>query len=241
MLLKEPANQKMTGSIKKLVFSLLCIIASGSYLNAGEQKLAIDLPLQLSPSPGIRNELIIYVSGDGGWNSFNQQLVSELVNKGYGVVTLNSRKYFWSEKTPDSFARDFEQVSNYYMKEWKKSSLMIVGYSFGADVACFLPNLVSVELKNKIRKIALLSPSASTDFVIRLSDMVGEGENTGRKYQVEPEIEKSAMNTICIFGTDEAKILKNSLKRSNSLNIKEIPGDHRYQRNFTLLSQIICS
>jgi len=76
-------------------------------------------------------------------------MVREFEKQDYGVVTLNSRKYFWNEKSPEVFADDIEKLSTYYLREWRKSSLIIVGYSFGADVAGFLPKRVSVELQKK--------------------------------------------------------------------------------------------
>jgi type IV secretory pathway VirJ component len=155
------------------------------------------------------------------------------------VVTLNTRKYFWNEKSPEVFAGDIDQLTKYYMKEWKKSSVMIVGYSFGADVGIFLSGRVSAELQKKILKIALISPSASSDFVIRLSDMIGESENINRKYKVKPEIEKTDLPVVCIFGKDEELVLKTSLRKNKTLTIFELPGDHRFNDNFTALSKTI--
>lgn len=198
-----------------------------------------DLPLQLSVSMGSKSALVIYLSGDGGWNEFNQKLVHEFEKQGYGVVTLNTRKYFWNEKSPEVFARDISQLSGYYMSAWKKSSVIIVGYSFGADVGIFLPGRVSVELQKKIIKIALISPSASSDFVIRLSDMVGDSENVNRKFKVKPEIEKTVLPVICIFGKDEELMLKISLRKNKNLQICELPGDHRYNGDFAALSKMI--
>ena len=53
-----------------------------------------DMTLQLSVSKGNKSALIIYLSGDGGWNELNQKLVQEFEKLGYGVVSLNTRKYF---------------------------------------------------------------------------------------------------------------------------------------------------
>jgi type IV secretory pathway VirJ component len=198
-----------------------------------------DLPLQLSYEKGVNQELVIYLTGDGGWNSFNQQMVQEFEKQGYGVVALNTRKYFWSEKTPVEFAQDFEKISNYYLKAWGKQSLIIVGYSFGADVASFLPNRLSVDSKNKIKKMILLSPSASTDFIIRLSDMMGGNENINRKYKVGPEIEKAGLPIVCIFGEDEVMTLKTQLEKNKNLTLSELPGDHRYNNNFSLVLKMM--
>jgi len=223
-------------------FSTICLIwlaANNFCLKAQEVSQVTDLPLQLSSAIGNNEVLVIYLTGDGGWNAFNQQMVQEFEKQDYAVVALNTRKYFWNDKTPEVFAHDFELLSIYYLKEWKKSSLIIVGYSFGADVASFLPNRLSVELQNKIKIIALLSPSASNDFVIRLSDMIGESENVNRKYKVGPEIEKTDLPVVCIFGKDEVMSLKSTLKKSKNLTINELPGDHQYEKNLALLLKII--
>jgi type IV secretory pathway VirJ component len=218
---------------------LFALFAGNLCLVAQEANPSVDFPLHLSGSFGTREVLLVYFTGDGGWNNFNQQMVQEFEKQGYGVVALNTRKYFWSDKTPDIFARDVEQISDYYLKAWMKSSLLIVGYSFGADVASFLPARLSAELQKKVKAIALLSPSASTDFVIRLSDMVGDTETDDRKYKVGPEIQKSGLPTICIFGEEEKKSLKSSLYNNKNLNICVLPGDHQYQNNLALLSQMI--
>ena len=225
--------------IRFLFLCFMALIINILSLNAQTPGLLPDLPLEFSVSDGTRMELIVYITGDGGWNNFNQQMVQEFEHQGYGVVALNSRKYFWSEKTPEEFARDITQLTAYYLKGWKKSSVIIVGYSFGADVASFLPNRLSADFNRKIKKIALISPSASTDFVIRLSDLVGETENLNRKYKVKPEIDQIALPVVCTFGKGETKVLKSGLKIKKGLTMVELPGDHRYNYDFALLVKTI--
>jgi len=225
--------------LRYVVICLICLLGGNVGVKAQDICSVNDLPLQLSASKGRNTSLVIYLSGDGGWNEFNQKLVQEFEKQGFGVVTLNSRKYFWDQKSPEVFAGDIDQLSKYYMKEWKKSSVMIVGYSFGADVGIFLPERLSSELQKKIIKIALISPSASSDFVIRLSDMIGENENLDRKFKVMPEIEKTDLPVICIFGNDEKLMLKTTLRKSVNLSIHELPGDHRYNNDFNALSKLI--
>lgn len=225
--------------LRKIFLCSIFLITGIICLKAQVANPVTDLPLQLSYEKGVNRELVIYLTGDGGWNNFNQQIVQEIEKQGYGVVALNTRKYFWSEKTPIGFANDFEKLSNYYLRDWSKSSLIIVGYSFGADVAGFLPNRLSVELKNKIKKMVLLSPSASTDFLIRLSDMMGGNENINRKYKVGAEIEKVGLPVVCIFGIDEVMSLKNQLEKNKNLIINELPGDHRYNNDFSLVLKMM--
>lgn len=218
---------------------ILMVLAGNNFSFAQGTPNLNDLPLETSQSGGTRSDLILYLTGDGGWNSFSQKLKESFEKKGYGVISLNSRKYFWKGKSPEVFAHDIEKISSYFMKNWKKASLIIVGYSFGADVASFLPGLLTLQLQNKIKKIALLSPSASTDFEVRLSDLLATSDDAERKYKVGSEIEKTKLPMACIFGQDENLLLKNSLSENDSLRIYRLPGGHHYNDNFSLLMKTI--
>ena len=221
--------------IRILIVCFIGLIVNHYSLNGQEVATLTDLPLECSLSYGTHDELVIYITGDGGWNSFNGQMVHQIEKNGYGVVALNSRKYFWNEKSPEIFSADIERIATNFLKSWKKSSVIIIGYSFGADVASFLPGHLPVSLKNRIKLIGLISPSASTDFVIRLSDLVGENENLNRRYKVKPELIQIGIPVVCTFGSDERKVLKDELKASKNLAVIELPGDHRYSNNFSLL------
>lgn len=225
--------------LRYLLIFFICLPGNITQLEAQGKSFVSELPLNISSTTGIQNNLVIYLTGDGGWNSFNNGLIQEFEKQGYGVVTLNTRKYFWEEKTPDLFAHDIEQLSRYYLKEWNKSSLIIVGYSFGADVASFIPGRLSAELQKKVIKIVLLSPSASTDFIIRLSDLIGKSENSTRRYKVGPEIERTELPTICIFGKEEEMILKSTLRKRANLKIYEVPGDHQYNDNLKIILKMV--
>lgn len=229
----------MRMTIRYMIICSIFMFTSTFYVSSQVVNPVKDLPLEISKTKGSREALVLYLSGDGGWNDFNQQITQGFEKQGYGTVVVNSRKYFWEEKSPQVFAHDMEDLCNYYMKVWGKSSVIIVGYSFGADVSIFLPRFLSTNLQQKITRMVLISPSASTDFEIRLSDMVGENENLSRKYKLEPEIAYYKSPLICIFGESEELRLKKSLKNHNNLTIHILPGDHRYNNNFDLLLKTI--
>lgn len=226
-------------TFKILLVIFIMVFVNSNLLVAQESSVLENLPLETSATKGSRNDLVIYLTGDGGFNAFSQKFKAEFEKKGFGVVALNSRKYFWKGKSPGDFARDIENISNYFLKSWKKASLIIVGYSFGADVASFLPHLLTTDLQNKIKKIALLSPSASTDFEVRLSDLFATTDDADRKYKVGKEIEENKLPMACIFGKDEHLILKDRLNESDSLKIYQLPGGHHYNDNFSLLMKTI--
>lgn len=231
------------GFTGKWVIGLMLIIFQSCNSSSQEVRLRFEnkFPIEVSVSKGIQNDLIIYLTGDGGWNRFSQKLVHEFEEHGYGVVSLNSLKYFKDQKSPAGLASDLESLSEYYLKEWHKTSLIIVGYSFGADVASFLPGNLASNIKAKVKKVALLSPSASTDFVVRLGDLLGIDDNEKGKFKVGLEIEKSQLPIVCIFGEKESLLLKKSLKNKDDLSVYELPGGHQFDDNFNGLVQIIIS
>ena len=112
--------------------------------------------------------MILFVTGDGGWNSFSTQLTSELSKNGYPVIAFDSKKYFWDKKTPVQFGKDVQVILDQYLKEWNKESFIIVGYSFGADVSSFLPANLSKNLSDKLNAMILLSSGYSTGFEVKL-------------------------------------------------------------------------
>jgi len=229
----------MKMKLQTLIICSILIFTNSFHVSSQVVNPGKDLPLEISKTKGSLDVLVLYLTGDGGSNDFNEQIIGQFEKQGYGLVALNSRKYFWDKKSPQVFANDMELLCNYYLKEWGKSSLIIAGYSFGADVGIFLPRLLTAGLQQKIARIVLISPSASTDFEIHLSDMVGGKENVNRRYKVETEIAKNKLPIICTFGEQEELILKSSLKNNKNVTIHLLPGDHRYDNNFDLLIKTI--
>lgn len=195
------------------------------------------LPLRDFPAKGNSKVLFVYFTGDGGWNNFSQQLVEQLAAQHYPVVAFDSRKYFWNSKTPAQFATDVDNLLAYYQALWKTERVVFIGYSFGADVAAFLPS--HMKKTSNIISMVLLSPGYSSDFEVKLSDLIGSSTKVERKYNVQDALTKSKIPVLCIFGEDEELYLKQSLEKSDKIKIKNIPGSHRYDNNVELLVKLI--
>ena len=221
--------------IKIWILLPLLICLSAISLTGQEHQKIDGLPLRISSSIGSKSTLVLYITGDGGWSTFSNKFAQIIANEGFGVISINSRKYFWHKKTPATFASDIEELLSYYLLLWAKTKVVIIGYSFGADVAAFLPSRFSPALLAKVNHLVLLSPSLSTDFVINLSDLIGDSKHTKRQFKVANEVNGTTIRTICIFGTREDLNLKNSLLKKEGLTIHELPGGHNYDGNTPLL------
>ncbi|MBI1782277.1 MAG: hypothetical protein HYR66_13080, partial [Sphingobacteriales bacterium] len=75
--------------------------------------------------------VLLYISGDGGWNKFSTTLIQQFSDAGFPVIALNAKSYFWERKTPRQAGTDIQALLNKYVKEWKRNKIVLLGYSFG--------------------------------------------------------------------------------------------------------------
>jgi type IV secretory pathway VirJ component len=186
-----------------------------------------DLPVITYPSAdaGARKLMILF-SGDGGWLDFEDQLAAGFGAEGFETVGFNSRTYFWSSKTPQQTADDVMLLINKYAAVYKTNRIYLCGYSFGADVVPFIYNRLSPSIKNKVVALTLLSPFATSDFMVHTSDLLNlAGDN--KPYKVQPEIEAIKIPVFCFYGENEDIKPMKALKQKNFV-LRTLSGDHHY-------------
>jgi type IV secretory pathway VirJ component len=88
---------------------------------------------------GAPTSVILFVSGDGGWNGIVTKMAATLVAKGAMVLGIDARHYgyYLSKRTSDCLypAADFEELSLSVQKKYKFSNYykpVLLGYSYGA-------------------------------------------------------------------------------------------------------------
>lgn len=193
-----------------------------------------DFPQYEVESKGKAKAVIVYMTGDGGWNSFSNTLCKTLAESGYQVIALDSKKYFWEPKSPNILAADMVKIVKSAQSKWKIESWILIGYSFGADVGSFIPSHLSENILYPVRCI-YLTPSESSDFEIKINDMLNLSQKK-RKYDVRKEIEKAIVPTLCLLSEDEFDEFY-----ALPVKTKILPGDHRFDNNFSLIVKEIIS
>lgn len=151
----------------------------------GQQK---DIPLKIWNS-NANSPIVLYLSGDGGLNSFSTSYCELLGKQGYTVGAVNSKSFFWDKKSADQIAKELSSTLEKLLVGKKNHLVYFVGYSFGADVIPFLVNKLTAEWKERLQAVALLEPSTSTDLEIHVSDLFGRSE-VKRSMDVVAEINK---------------------------------------------------
>ena len=137
-------------------------------------------------------------------------MCKSLNKKGYDVVALNAKSYFWNKKTPEQAATD---INNYLIKKIagrKNHQVVFIGYSFGADVLPFIVNRLPKNINDNVLVSFLMASSGSTDFEIHWSDIFGG--NSKRSMDVVTEINKmSGEEIVIINGSDEEDLAINKI------------------------------
>jgi type IV secretory pathway VirJ component len=203
------------------------------------EKFTTDLPLIVLPVT--RNDslpLLVLISGDGGWTSFDQGVSEKLVEKGIPVIGLDAQKYFWQARTPEETATELTKVIHHYLAAWNKKSFVLCGYSFGADVIPFIVTHLPTDLKYMMKSAVMMSPDSKADFEIHVADMLSFGSSS-EKYDVLAEVKKSSSSHVtCIFGKDEESESQTLFKNAGAI-IKLLPGSHHYDNDFSAISHEI--
>lgn len=207
--------------MKLLIYAVFIFLKF--YLAVAQEKI---LPLVMNNDSANSKTLVFQITGDGGWYGFDIKMSEEYKNQHLSYVFLNSYKYFWSTKSPDELTIDIIPVLNKYLKEWNKTELLLVGFSFGAEILPFLYTRLPDELKKKVKLVVLITPNSTSDFTIHFHDMIGiDGDYP---YNVVTEVEKiHTTHILAIFGEKEKSIFPETGTQKN-LKIKYNKGGHHF-------------
>ncbi len=166
----------------------------------------------------------IIVSGDGGWTSMDQVLAAKLAKGGVSVVGLDSLRYFWKRKSPETLAKGLEAIANRYRNAWNRPRLVVIGYSFGADVLPAALAKLSQATREVIDVVALVSPSPYASFEIKVAEWLDL--KVDKSAPVQPELAKLGGSAVlCFWGDkDDASLCPHLSAPVQSFSFK---GGHR--------------
>ena len=201
-------------------------------------RLIAGLPLSEYQGAATNPNLLIYYSGDGGWGQMEDEMSVYYQKKGYATVGVDTLRYFWRVHNPSEASKDLARVINDYTTRWKKNNVVLIGYSYGADVLPFLVNRLPQEAASKVRGVALIGPSNTIDF-----DVSPAIEDRDPEAPLMPEIKKiRSTQLLCIGANLEHQSLCRRLEdkvKVATADVEILRGGHAYGWQYQQISDMI--
>jgi type IV secretory pathway VirJ component len=161
-----------------------------------------DLPIVELPVQAPARRFALMLSGDGGWAGIDREVGAQLAARGVPVVGVSTLKYFWQRRSPDAAAADMARLLRHYLAAWKVDRVVLVGYSFGADVLPFIVNRLPADLRSRIDSVNLLGLGTKADFEIHVTGWVGGAGADA--VPIAPELARlTDLRRLCFYGAGD--------------------------------------
>lgn len=178
----------------------------------------------------------IFLTGDGGWAELDRAVAARLAARGIPVVGWSTLGYYWTPRTPDGAAADLSRVIAHYTAAWQRPRAILVGYSFGADVAPFLVNRLPPADRATLASVVLLAPSDSATFEFRVGQWIGRASPD--QQPTRPELARLEVPTICVTPAGDDTPCGSLAPR---VRIVGAAAGHHFGRDYTRLATLVAA
>lgn len=226
------------GTSDKSADAALTDLLLASIRAGGDNTTPLGLPLaELPVEKPTRDTLAVVYSGDGGWRDIDRQIGEALQAAGVPVVGVDSLRYFWSERQPQETADDLARIIDHYTGRWTVSKVVLVGYSFGADILPATYDLLPAATKAQVSQLSLLAMSHGKSFQISVLGWFGQ-EASGHGDPVD-DLKPIAPGLVqCIYGKEEDDDPCPDLK-ARGIETIGTAGGHHFDGDYQALARDI--
>jgi len=195
-----------------------------------------DLPLVEVPATGNGDLFAVLISGDGGWAGIDKDVAAALAANGISVVGIDSLRYFWTARTPDTLAADLDRVLRYYAASLHKTHAVLIGYSQGADVLPFAINRLPPASRAIVARAVMMGLGENASFQFHFTNWLG-ADSGG--LPILPEVDRlDANSTLCLYGKSEGDSLCPKVPPGH-VQAVELPGGHHFDGAYDALARRI--
>jgi len=221
-------------------YTTLGTILAGVVKSLDTSTSPLGLPINVMETKPTQNTLAIIYSGDGGWRDIDKEVGGALQAAGIPVVGVDSLHYFWSERKAQETADDLGRIIEYYTKHFGVQHVLLIGYSFGADVLPASFNRLPPRHRDRIVQLSLLSLSNKVDYVISVMGWLGaSSEGKGG----DPLTDLKTINpkiVQCIYGKDDDEDVACPALAGTGVEVIGMEGGHHFDDDYeTLANKII--
>lgn len=201
---------------------------------------AVDsLPLALVEAEAQHGLMSIIISGDGGWRDIDKKVAGFLAEDGVPTVGIDALRYYWSERSPAETARDMERIIDAYAPRFGAEKLLLIGYSFGANVLPSSYREMRPEYRRRVVMLSLLAPSRKADFEIAVTGWLGV-DGAGKAGMTADHIRAGDPAKVqCLYGLSEKESACHDLAGAPA-TVLGLPGGHHFDGDYrTLTTRIL--
>jgi len=153
------------------------------------------------------------------------------------VVGVDCLRYFWNKREPDQVAADLARIFAAARAAWGTPDVLLIGYSFGADVLPFAVNRLPADERAHIALLSLLGLEANAPFEIEVTGWLGQTDEDAPL--VMPELQKFDLSRLqCVYGEEEEDSLCPAPELARA-EILRVPGGHHFDEGYEKLADAI--
>ena len=194
------------------------------------------LPIVEVPTKQSGDALAVLISGDGGWAGIDKAVAALLAERGIPVVGIDSLRYFWKERTPQSTAADVDRIVHHYLDVWDRKEVVLIGYSQGADILPFVVNRLPAPTRTRVRLAAMLALGERAVFEFRLANWLSDSDDG---LPIAPELQRmSSVRALCVY-SDEGDESSCPDAASSTLRAVNLPGGHHFGGDYDRVAALI--
>ena len=201
----------------------------GAPLERDVPQALADLPAVYYDGHDAAGPVAILLSGNGGWWGLCDKLASRLADEHVTTIGLNSLAYFVSHRTPAAAAADIARMASTVAPQ---RPIMLLGYSYGADVVATIYNELDPALRARIQLVSLMGLTRDVNYGIGFWQVAAETRRTA------PAVRQISGPAIQCFAGDEEghKSACHSLD-PRQIEIIGLPGGHHFGGDYEALAQ----
>lgn len=193
-------------------------------------------PVVEIPAKTDGDTIAVFFSGDGGWLKIDQVIAERLASEGIHVIGINSMNYFRKKRTPDETASDVISLIDSYSGKLNRNRVILIGYSFGADVVPFIVNRFSPSLRPVLAGAVMLNIAEDSTFEVCKYDSAGYAKGG---FKTLPEISRIDGTPLLFIGGIEDKDTITGSMDKNKYSVVVTEGGHHFGGDYKYLADII--
>lgn len=195
-----------------------------------------DLPLVELPVAQPTDTFAVLYSGDGGWRDLDRDVAAILQRRGLPVVGVDVLRYFWARRSPEHGAHDLGRIIDRYRQKWGASKVVLIGYSFGADVLPALYNRLPAAERAAVVQVSLLGFAATANFEVTVSGWLQHQRSDA--LPTLPEVRRIDPQRVqCFYGADDDEAACTQI--GHGAELIRTTGGHHFDGDYEALARRI--